>query len=85
MAGVRGSAHPADRGLMPVQRGRAARRKFDMIPQILVILWLALAGAVEVANNGRSNPRECLWTLLVFVVYASLLVWGGFFDCFWEG
>jgi hypothetical protein len=53
-----------------------------ILPQILMIVWLALGLGVGLALHGKvvSEPKNFGHSVVATTVIAALLYWGGFFD-----
>jgi hypothetical protein len=53
-----------------------------MIPQIIVIVWIALTVGMHLEKHGKTRTSEYNFfsALFTFAIFAGLLFWGGFFD-----
>ena len=57
-----------------------------MWPQLIYLGLLILGFGVNIGLHGKPQKEYNAWTKLVDVIISlSILYWGGFFDCFFNG
>ena len=51
--------------------------------QMVVILLMTLSLGMGIANDGKDREPQNGWhSLIRYLLWFTLLYWGGFFDCF---
>lgn len=57
-----------------------------MLPQLIYLGLIILALGLHIGVHGQRQPKYNAWTQLVSsIISVSILYWGGFFDCFFNG
>ena len=55
-------------------------------PQLIFLALVILGLGIKLALNGTQQVNHSFWTQVVATaITLSLLHWGGFFDCFFNG
>ena len=75
-----------DEGLLPLPPD-FLRKEVTMAPQIILIAIWVVSATIALENHGK--PRDGIFqvhniafTLVKIAIFAFLLWWGGFWDCF---